>query len=344
MNSFQFGNPQFIPVLAIIPFLIILYLIALYLRKKTIVKFGNYNIIKTLMPNYSKLRLNIKFIVLLLSLSALIIAICRPQFGSKLEESKRSGVEIVLALDVSNSMLAEDIKPNRIESAKRSISRMIDGLTDDKIAIIVFAGDAYTQLPMTSDFGAAKMFLNTINTGFVEKQGTAIGKAIELAMHSFTPGVDAGKTIIVITDGENHDDKPLPSVQKATERGIVVHTIGIGSLQGAPIPVYNNYRQKDFRKDRQGNVVITKLDEKILQDIAFQGNGVYIRATNTNFGLNTIFEKIKEMDKAELDAVVYTEYDEQFQYFIAISLFLLLLEYIILERKNKFTRNIKLFE
>lgn len=343
MNSFRFGNPEMLPLLAIIPLLIALYILAVYLRKKSIDKYGNFELLKQLMPNYSKGRLNVKFIIFLLSLSSLLIAICRPQFGSKLEEAKRSGVEIVIALDVSNSMLAEDIQPNRLERAKRSISKMIDKLQNDKIAIIVFAGDSYTQLPMTTDFGAAKMFLNTINTSFVPKQGTAIGSAIDLAIHSFSPESTAGKAIIIITDGENHEDDALAKVKEAQERGIVIHTIGMGSVQGAPIPVYNKYRQKDFRKDRSGNVVITKLDEKSLQEIAMQGQGVYVRASNATTGLGVIYDKIQDMDKAELESVVYTEFDEQFQYFIAIALFLIILDFCILERKNKFTRNIKIF-
>lgn len=344
MNSFRFGNPEFLPAFAIIPLLIALYILAVYLRKRSLDAFGNYTLIKQLMPNYSKSRLNVKFIVFLLSISSLIIALCRPQFGSKLEEAKRNGVEIVIALDVSNSMLAEDIEPNRLEKAKRSITKMIDRLSDDKIAIIVFAGDSYTQLPMTTDFGAAKMFLNTINTSFVPKQGTAIGSAIELAIHSFTPESTAGKAIIVITDGENHEDDAITKVKEANERGIVIHTIGMGSVQGAPIPVYNKYRQKDYRKDRNGNTVISKLDEQKLQEIAMLGQGIYIRANNASAGLNVIFDKIQEMDKAELESVVYTEFDEQYQYFIGIALFLLLLDYCILERKNKYLKNIRLFK
>ena len=213
------------------------------------------------------------------------------EFGSKLKTEKRKGVELMIALDVSNSMMAEDIQPNRLERAKRAISRLVDKLDDDKIGLIVFAGDAYTQLPITTDFASAKLFLNSVSTNIVPRQGTAIGAAINLAANSFSPQFEGNKAIIVITDGENHEDDAVGAATAAAQQGIIVHTIGMGLPQGAPIPVYEN-GQKDFRKDKNGQVVVTKLDEQMLQEIAAAGNGVYVRANNAEVGLNTLFDEI----------------------------------------------------
>jgi len=322
---------------------LIFILLRLY-RKKQLKKFGDLELIAPLIEWSSGSRAISRFVVLCLALVFVILALSRLQFGSKLEEVKREGIELVIALDVSNSMLAEDIKPNRLDRAKRSIQKLIGKLQNDKIGLIVFAGDAYTQLPITTDYGAAKMFLNTINTKFVEKQGTAIGSAIELGMQSFSPDESTSKAIIVITDGENHEDDALEQAAKAQEKGIVVHTIGMGLAEGAPIPVYNRFRQKDYRKDKQGKVVITKLNESLLKDIAMKGQGVYVRASNARTGLDLILDEINKMDKGLIEEKVYSDFDEKFQYFIAIALFLLAIEFMILERKNKHLKNVSLFK
>jgi len=339
---FRFENSGYLWGLLIIPILTLFYIWSRIARKRALRRFGNEEILKFLMPFASKFRPMLKFSVLMLALAFIIAGIAGPQYGSKLKKVKREGIELIIALDVSNSMLAEDIQPNRLDRSKLAISRLVDKLKDDKIGLIVFAGDAYTQLPITSDYNSAKLFLNSVNTQIVPKQGTAIGAAIGLAMRSFTPSSAANKAIIVITDGENHEDDAVSVAKSAVEKGIVVHTIGMGLPQGSPIPVLRN-GQKEYLKDNQGNVVITKLDETMLEQIATAGDGVYVRANNAQIGLNTLFDEINKLDKTEMESLVYSDYEDQFQYFFAIGLLLILLEFVILERKNKFLKNIKLF-
>lgn len=342
MEMFRFANPEYLWGLLAIPLLILFFIASRLARKRAIKKFGSENLMGYLMPFASKSRPVFKFVILLLALTSFITGLARPQFGSKLKKVKREGVELVIALDVSNSMLAEDIEPNRLERAKRAISRLIDRLNDDKIGLIVFAGQAYTQLPITTDYNSAKMFLASVNTDIIPVQGTAIGSAIELASRSFTPNGESNKAIIIITDGENHEDDASSLAQTAAENGIIVHTIGMGLPQGAPIPVYSRM-QKDYRKDADGNPVVTKLNEPMLEQISAAGGGIYVRANNAQVGLNALFDEINKMEKTEMESRIYSEYDDQFQYLFAIGLVLLLIEFIILERKNKYLKNIRLF-
>lgn len=339
---FRFENSEYLWGLLIIPLLTFFFVWSRIARKKALRRFGNEEIMNYLMPFASKNRPVFKFLILMLALAFIITGIARPQYGSKLKKIKREGIELVIALDVSNSMLAEDIQPNRLDRAKLAISRLVDKLKDDKIGLIVFAGDAYTQLPITADYNSAKLFLNSVNTQIVPKQGTAIGASINLATRSFTPNSKANKAIIVITDGENHEDDAVSAAKSAVENGIVVHTIGMGLPQGSPIPVLRN-GQKEYLKDNQGNVVVTKLNETMLEQIATAGNGVYVRANNAQVGLNTLFDEINKLEKTEMESLVYSDYEDQFQYFFAIGLILILLEFVILERKNKFLKNIRLF-
>ena len=341
---FRFANPEYLFALLLLPALVIIYIIFRSKRNKAIKEFGNPAILAPLMPNTSVSRPIWKFSILLLALAFIIAAIARPQFGAKLQKIKRQGIELIIALDVSNSMMAEDIQPNRLERAKRAIARLTERLSNDKIGLIVFAGDAYTQIPITTDYTSAKLFLSSINTSIVPTQGTSIGAAIDLAVHSFTPESESSKAIIVITDGENHEDDAVGAAEMAHENDIIVHTIGMGLPQGAPIPMYNSNGQKDFRKDKKGEVVVTKLDENMLQEIAAAGGGKYVRANNTEIGINSIFEEINKMQKTELESRVYSEYNDQFYYFIAIALVLLLIEFMTMERKNKFLKNFKLFK
>lgn len=342
MEMFRFENSEYLWGLLIIPLLTFFFVWSRIARKKALRRFGNEEIMNYLMPFASKNRPVFKFLILMLALAFIITGIARPQYGSKLKKIKREGIELVIALDVSNSMLAEDIQPNRLDRAKLAISRLVDKLKDDKIGLIVFAGDAYTQLPITADYNSAKLFLNSVNTQIVPKQGTAIGASINLATRSFTPNSKANKAIIVITDGENHEDDAVSAAKSAVENGIVVHTIGMGLPQGSPIPVLRN-GQKEYLKDNQGNVVVTKLNETMLEQIATAGNGVYVRANNAQVGLNTLFDEINKLEKTEMESLVYSDYEDQFQYFFAIGLILILLEFVILERKNKFLKNIRLF-
>lgn len=342
MEMIKFGNSEFLWGLLIIPLLTIFFIWSRIARKKALRRFGNEELMKLLMPFASASRPRFKFFVLMLALAFVIVGIARPQYGSKLKKVKREGIELVIALDVSNSMKAEDIQPNRLDRSKMAISRLVDRLKDDKIGLIVFAGDAYTQLPITTDYNSAKLFLNSVNTQIVPKQGTAIGAAIGLGIRSFTPDSKANKAIIIITDGENHEDDAVSAAKEAADNGMIVHTIGMGLPQGSPIPVLRNGR-KEYLKDREGNVVITKLDETMLEQIATSGNGIYVRANNAQVGLNTLFDEINKLEKSEMDTLVYSEYEDQFQYFFAIALFLIVLEFFILDRKNRYLKNIKLF-
>ncbi|WP_235934003.1 vWA domain-containing protein [Sunxiuqinia indica] len=342
MEMFRFAHIEYLYALAIIPVLIVLFWITRRSRRKALERFGKPETVSQLMPNVSHSRPVIKFIIWLLAIASLIIAIARPQFGSKLKTVKREGVELIIGLDVSNSMLAEDIQPNRLERAKRAISRLVDNLNNDKIGLIVFAGDAYTQLPITTDYPSAKLFLNAVSTDIVPRQGTAIGAAIDLASSSFSPQFEGNKAIIIITDGENHEDDAIDAATAAAEKGIIVHTIGMGLPQGGPIPVYKN-GQRDYRKDKEGNVVVTKLNEEMLQQISAAGNGIYVRANNAQVGLNTLFNEIDKMEEAEMESLVYSDYEDQFQWFLGFSILLLLIDFLLLERKNKYLKNVKLF-
>jgi Ca-activated chloride channel family protein len=341
---FRFGNINNLYFLIAIPVLLVLLVYVIYRKKKDLNRFGDREIIAQLMPEASSGRPVIKYVIQILAVIALIIGIARPQFGSKLREVKREGVEIIIALDVSNSMMAEDIQPNRLERAKQAISKLVDQMVNDKIGLIVFAGNAYIQMPITTDYVSAKMFLSTISPEIVPVQGTAIGSAIELGTKSFTPMAESSKALIVITDGENHEDDAVQAAQLAAEKGIKVHTIGIGLPEGAPIPVTNPTGQKAYLKDREGNIVISKLNERMLQQIAAAGNGVYIRSSDTRIGLNTVFDEINKMEKQEMDVRIYSDYDERFQYAFGLALILLLADLFILERKNRWLSKIKLFE
>jgi Ca-activated chloride channel family protein len=343
MQLFRFANPGFLYLLLLLPVVILLYIINEIRKKRALKRLGNIELVGTLVPEMSRIRPLIKFILQLIALSAGIIMLSRPQFGSKIEDIKKQGVEVIIALDVSNSMLAEDIQPDRLTRAKQAIFRLVDDLDNDKIGLIVFAGDAYTQIPVTTDYISAKMFLSTISPDMVPKQGTAIGAAINLGIRSFTPGEGKSKAMIIITDGENHDDDPVSSAEEASKAGIIIHTIGIGSTDGVPIPVIVNGK-KDFLKDVDGNTVITKLDEDILRKIAISGNGNYVRASNSNIGLDEIFSEIRKMKKQELESTMYTEYNDQFQIFAALAIFLLIFDFIIMERKNRRLADIRLFK
>jgi len=343
MQLFRFANPAFLYLLLLLPVVILLYIINELRIRKALKRLGDSTLVRGLMPEMSRVRPLIKFVLQLIAFSAGVIMLSRPQFGSKIEDVKKQGVEVIIALDVSNSMLAEDIQPDRLTRAKQAISRLVDNLDNDKIGLIVFAGDAYIQIPITTDYLSAKMFLSAINPNIVPKQGTAIGAAINLGVKSFSPGEGKSKAMIIITDGENHEDDPVKDAEDASKAGIVIHTIGIGSTDGVPIPVIINGR-KDYLKDVDGNTVITKLDEEILKKIALSTNGNYVRASNSNIGLDEIYAQIKKMKKQDLESTMYTEYNDQFQIFAAIALFLLIVDFIIMDRKNRRLANIRLFK
>jgi Ca-activated chloride channel family protein len=343
MQLFRFANPDFLYLLLLLPVLILVYIINEVRKKRALKRLGDIKLVASLVPEMSKIRPVIKFILQITAFTAGIIMLSRPQFGSKIEDVKKQGVEVIIALDVSNSMMAEDIQPDRLTRAKQAISRLVDNLDNDKIGLIVFAGDAYTQIPITTDYVSAKMFLSTINPEMVPKQGTAIGAAIKLGIKSFSPGEGRSKAIIIITDGENHEDDPVAIAEEASKAGIIIHTIGIGSTEGVPVPVVTNGR-KEFLKDVDGNTVISKLDEDILKKIAVSSNGNYVRASNSNIGLDEIFSEIRKMKKQDLESTMYTEYNDQFQFFAALALIMLIVDFIIMERKNRKLANIRLFK
>ena len=315
------------------------------MEKKAIGVFGQLKLVYKLMPMASEFKLRFKFILFAIAISSLILGIANPQIGSKMEEVKREGVDLMIAIDLSNSMLAEDLQPNRLMRAKQSISKLIDRLDGDRIGLIVFAGDAYVQLPITTDYSAAKLFLSTINTSIVPTQGTAIGKAIELSIKSFDLNNDQNKAIIVITDGENHEDNAIEKAKEAQELGIFVHTIGMGSAEGGPIPIKNRYGTiTSYQKDREGNTIITNLNEEMLKEIAQSGGGSYIRANSTQSGLNALFKEINKMEKKEIGSKVFTDYKDRFQWFIGLAIILLIIETLMKGRKNKWSSKINLFE
>ena len=341
---FRFANPEYLYLLILIPFLLLIFRIGRGLTRRRLNQFGDPDILKDLMPDLSYSRPIVKYLFLTTALIFLILAVARPQFGSKLQEVKRKGIEIIIALDVSNSMLAQDIQPNRLEKAKQSISKLVERLVNDRIGLIVFAGQAYTQIPITNDYASAKMFLSSISTGIVPVQGTAIGSAIKLAMSSFTQQEDMSRVLIIITDGENHEDDAVALAREAAEKGIKTYTIGVGLAKGSPVPMSGGSGQQDFLKDKDGNVVISKLNEQMLEQIASEGGGKYIRANNTRLGLNALFEDINQLEKKEIEAKVYSEYQDMFQYPSALALLLIIIEFLILDRKNRRLKHIRLFK
>lgn len=343
MDQFRFEHPIFLYALVLIPILAFIHLFLASRRKKALEAFGNPELLGELMPNVSFKRPTVKFYILLLGFILLIITMAGPQFGTKLKTVKRKGIELMIALDVSNSMLAQDIEPNRLERAKRAISRLVDKLHNDRVGFIVFAGEAYVQLPITTDYPSAKMFLKSISTDIVGTQGTAIGAAIHKGINSFTDQEDVNRAIIVITDGENHEDDPIKAAEEASKKGIKIYTVGMGLSKGAPIPVKDG-RSNEFMKDRAGNVVISKMDEATLQQVAITGNGAYIPANNIRNGINNLLDELGELEKSELEAKTYTDYDDQFQWFAAAALLLILIEFLILERKNRRLKNINIFD
>ena len=274
----------------------------------------------------------------------LILAAADPQIGSKMEEEKKKGADLMILLDVSNSMLSEDMAPNRLENAKQAIAQLIDQLHSDRIGIIVFAGEAYVQLPMTTDYSAAKLFLNTINPGMVPTQGTAIGAAIDMGMKSFDFKDGTGKAMIIITDGENHEDDAVVSAKEAASKDVMVNVIGMGSANGSPIPIFQNGKQVGFHTDSAGHTVISKLDETMCKEITAAGQGAYVRATNANVGLNIIMDQISKVQRKTYDSKSFKDFEDRFQFVLAFAFILLIVEFFISNRKSIKLAGLKLFE
>ena len=337
----KFASPEYLYLLILLPLLLAVYIYSNYRRNRNLRLYGDVQLLKSLMPDVSVYRPSIKFWLSFAALGLIVVALARPQFGSKKETITRQGIEAVIALDISNSMMAEDIAPNRLEKAKKIISRLIDKFENDKVGLIVFAGDAFVQLPITNDFISAKMFLETISPALISRQGTDIGGAISLAMKSFTNTEGVGKAIILITDGENHEGGAEEAAKLAADKGMNVYVLGIGSLEGAPIPADGS---NDYRRDKEGNVVVTKLNEQMAQTVAQAGNGAYIRVDNTNNAQKILESEVNKLAKADVTTEVYTEFNEQFEFIAWIAFILLVIEALILTGKSRFTRGFKLFD
>lgn len=327
-------NPDILYALLGIPILLGLFYWMHWKRKKTMLKIGDIELVKQLVPARELWRVRLKSALFILAYALLIVGLANPQVGSRMQDVKAKGAEIMIALDVSNSMLAEDIKPNRLKKAKLEIGQLINQLKSDRLGLIIFAGRAYTQLPLTTDYAASKMFLKSVRPGIVPTQGTAIGEALSLGISSFSKDQSKNKAIILITDGENHEDDAVTLAEEAADQGIVVNVIGMGDQNGVPIPIYRGGGKKDFRKDQEGNVVVTKLNENLLQQITAKGKGVYVRAGKSSTGLKQLYSKLKELEKTEFGSRQFADYDDFFQYFLLAAILLLLVDLLILPVKR----------
>lgn len=339
---FRFGNPEYLYFLIILPFLILGFIYLNRRKKKDVEKLGNLKLIKSLMPELSLKRSYLKFWLVFSIIVFGIITIARPQFGIKTEKVDKKGIELVIAIDISNSMLAKDIKPNRLTRAKQIMTRIIDERKGDKVALVVFAGDAFVQMPMTADSQSAKIFLENIDPSIIPVQGTAIGSALTTAINCFSSDKEIDKSIVLITDGENHEGDGTGIAQQAVEAGIQVNVVGIGSQEGSPIPV-SEYSEK-FKEDSQGNVVVSKFNEQMCEEIAKAGKGRYVHADNTNNALKGLQEELNKLQTKSIDGVAYSEYDEKFHLFAWSMLILLVIEVCIFDKKNRLFRNVRLFK
>jgi Ca-activated chloride channel family protein len=335
---FRFQNPEYFWLLAAIPLLALVFVWSAWRRRKRLERFADPAMVAALTPDASPGRHLTKALFLFSALALVIVALARPQLGSKLKEVTVSGMELMLAVDVSNSMLAGDFEPNRLERTKYAIGRLLEGVRQDRVGLVVFAGDAYVQLPITSDYRTAMGFVRQITPTMVSRQGTAIGAAIDLAVSSFSSESEGSRAIILITDGENHEDDALAAAERAAAKGIKIYTIGIGTPEGAPIEIGG-----EFMKDENGEMVVTHLDEAGLQRIALATDGAYIRATKQSVGLTEIISRIDETEKKEFSTTMFDEYDEQYPLPLAAALVCTLLGWLILERKNRLLNRLNIF-
>ena len=335
----RFEDPIYLWMLLIIPILVLVRFIVWQKRKRNLRKFGDPSLLKEMMPDVSKYRPTIKFCLLLSVITILIFMIARPQVGSKISHEKREGIEVLIALDISNSMLAQDVIPSRLEKSKLLIEDLVDHLTNDKVGLVVFAGDAFVQLPITNDYVSAKMFLQNINPSLITTQGTDLARAISLSQSCFTQREHIGRAIIVITDGEDHEGGALEAAREAYKKGINVFILGVGTSKGAPIPDGNG----GYLKDNSGQTVLSALNEQMCQQVAKAGNGVYIHVDNTSDAQEKLNKELSKLQSGISDTVVYSEYNEQFQIFGIILLLLLIVETILLESRNPLFKQINLF-
>ena len=331
----RFHNQIFLYLLIIIPMLVLFYVFVFRWKKKAMERFGNLELIQKLTETFSRRRQILKAGLIILAVFFMLLSLARPQLGTKLEQVRREGVDIFVAIDVSLSMKAEDIKPNRLEKAKHAVSRFIDLLEGDRIGLIAFAGEAFVQCPLTLDYGAAKIFLDIIDTDLIPTPGTAIGSAIMQAVKTFEERDRKHKVLVLITDGEDHGGEPLKAAEAAEKEGVVIYTVGIGSVNGVPIPLHSESgRIIGFKKNRDGQVVTSKLDEVTLQKIALQTGGKYYRASGSESELDKIYDEISKMEKKELASVKFSQYEDRFQYILILAIILLIAELLIPERRR----------
>ncbi|WP_370798278.1 vWA domain-containing protein [Xylanibacter rarus] len=337
---FRFENPAFLYLLIIIPVIIVIRLLEMRKRKLKLKKFGDLSLLKQLMPDVSSSRKSLKFWLMVAALALLIVMLARPQMGSKISQEKRKGIEVIISLDISNSMRAEDVVPSRLDKSKMLVENMVDNFTNDKVGLVVFAGDAFIQLPITSDYVSAKMFLQNTDPSLIATQGTDLAGAIELSSKSFTQQDKVGRAILIITDGEDHEGGTIEAAEKARKNGIRVFVLGVGSTKGSPVPDGNG----GYMKDNSGQEVISALNEEMCKQVAQAGGGAYIHVDNTSLAQRQLNDELTKLQKGDISSVVYSEYDEQFQAVGILVLILLIIEMLILERKNPFFKKIKLFK
>lgn len=331
----RFANENLLYLLALVPVFVFFYYLVFRWKRQAMQRFGNLELVKRLSLSASRQRQVWKVVLLIAALFFMILALARPQVGSKMEEVKREGVDILIALDVSASMNAQDIQPSRLDKARHEVGTLIDKLQGDRVGLIAFAGKAFVQCPLTLDYGAAKMFLDYLEPGMIPEPGTNLGAAIELAMKSFSATERKYKVLVLITDGEGHDEDPLKIAEAAEREGVVIYTVGIGSPKGVPIPVYDERGvQTGFKKDQRGEVVVTKLDEVTLEKIALQTGGKYYRASSSESELDRIYDMITGMEKKELASLKYSQYEDRFQYPLALAFLLLSFELLLPERRR----------
>ena len=335
---FRFANIEFLYLLILIPLLAAVLAFVSMRRKRLLARFGNVELLKTLMPDFSRSRQRLKAALYLVALTLLILAAARPQLGSKLREVKAEGVEMMLVVDVSSSMLAEDFEPNRLERTKYAIQKLFESLKQERVGLVAFAGEPKVQLPITSDYRMAQAFTRRLSTSLVAEQGTAIGRALELAMLSYSSQSERSRVMVLITDGENHEDDAIEAAEKAAAQGIKIYTIGIGTPEGAPIEI-----DGEFVRDEEGEMVVSKLGEQMLEQIAATTDAAYVRATKQSIGLEEIVKSINAMERTELTTMRYEEYNEQYQYLLGAALLLLLFDSLILSRRNPRLRKLNIF-
>lgn len=326
-------------LLWLIPLLALVRFVTWRQRKVKLRRFGDPALLKDMMPDVSKYRPSVKFWLMNAALAVLIVMLARPQMGSKISHEKRNGIEAIICMDISNSMLAEDVAPSRLDKSKMLVENMVDHFTNDKIGLVVFAGDAFVQLPITSDYVSAKMFLQNISPSLIQTQGTDIARAIDVAMHSFTKQDKVGRAIIVITDGEDHEGGAEAAAKAARKAGVNVFILGVGSPKGAPIPMGGG----DYMKDSSGQTVMSALNEQMCKQIAQAGSGTYIHVDNTSDAQEELNDQLAKLQQGETSSVVYSEYDEQFQAFAILALVVLIVEICILEAKNPKFKGIRIF-